>query len=77
MNLPTAIAMSVGNKASTYTDSGQTIVVQQRYTETRSWLHVWILGRAGVVEEGVFTRDWDAFHAQYKADPRENYWQSI
>ncbi len=81
MKLMQAIAMSPGNKARTYSDTGHTIVVQQRYyglAHTSCWFHIWDIGKGGVVEESDISGDLQTNEIQkFHVDPVEDYWGVI
>lgn len=78
MNMLTAIAESAGNKARAIADTGQTIIVQQRFDHHQHWFHVWFIAKNKWTDEV----DIDAYNAdkikeEYLVDPEADYWQSV
>lgn len=86
MNMATAIARSIGNKAETYSDTGQPVVVQARYRGAESWLdtehtnwwyHVWEVARDKVREADIPYGQAAKLQAMCHVDPDADYWHSL
>ncbi len=79
MNMARAIAHSTGNKASAISESGGTIIVQERYSGVgRSWLHIWRLDWQGDVwETDLPVERLDELNALYGVNPQGDCWLSV
>jgi hypothetical protein len=77
MNMITAIAESVGNKAKATPDNGEPIIVQLHFGDLweNEWYTIWLLrqqthfsSQAHEIKEKL---------AYYSVDPQADYWQSV
>lgn len=81
MILALAIAESSGNKAEAISDTGERIIVQERYSYpvANTWLHVWRINmKSGEIWESDLQRGQIGKLKEIdNVDPDADYWRSI